>query len=239
MQSRKIASYFANNRANTCGYIDGGWRCSNTIVAYILALQGVSSKTLGEMKKLFALQNRNRVATRGAVLLAVVLLTSFSFAQKSPVADAPNKSTQSMNAETVNAVRAANDQFYAGLNAMFTGNLAPLNAIWSHGDDISNQGPFGDRMDGWAAVGAEFTKEAGMKLGGRVVCKDLIVRAGKDFAYTVCVEAGENMSADGKSVKVNFRATNVFRLENGEWKLCHHHTDLSPELGAAVATPAK
>lgn len=130
-------------------------------------------------------------------------------------------------------VRAANDQFYAALNAMFTGELAPMNAIWSHSDDISNQGPFGARMDGWEAVGAQFKKEAAMKLGGRITCKNLIVHAGRDIAYTVCVEVGENMSAAGKPVEVSHRATNIFRREEGQWRLIHHHTDLSPQLDNA------
>lgn len=136
-------------------------------------------------------------------------------------------------------LRAANDQFYAALNSMFTGDLAPMNAIWSHRSDITNLGPFGGRLTGWEAVGAEFAKEAGMKLGGRVVCKDPVVYAGRDLGYTVCVEEGENMSAAGKPVTVSHRATNIFRLEDGHWKLAHHHTDLSPQLQQSVGAAAK
>ncbi len=143
------------------------------------------------------------------------------------------------DAKDEKGLRQANDQLYSALNAMFTGELAPLEAIWSHQEDVSNQGPFGDRLDGWAAVRDEFKKEAGMKLGGRITYKNLIVRAGKDMGYTVCVEQGENMTADGKPVVVSFRATNIFRLENGQWKLIHHHTDLSPQLKEAVAKPGK
>ncbi len=43
-------------------------------------------------------------------------------------------------------------------------------------------------------------KGSGHEAGGRVVCQDLIVRAGKDMACTVCVEQGKNMSAAGKPV---------------------------------------
>ena len=46
-------------------------------------------------------------------------------------------------------LRAASDRFYAALNAMFTGDLAPMNAIWSHGDDVTDMGPFGGRLTGW------------------------------------------------------------------------------------------
>ncbi len=137
---------------------------------------------------------------------------------------------KSENMKSEKALHAANDQFYAALNAMFTGELAPMNAIWSHRDDVTQMGPFGNRLVGWTAVGEEFKRTAAMKLGGRVVCKDLRITVGSDLGYAVCVEEGENMSADGKPVMVSHRATNVFRLENGQWTLVHHHTDLSPQL---------
>ena len=133
----------------------------------------------------------------------------------------------------------ANGQFYTALNAMFIGDLEPMNSIWAHNSKITNMGPFGSCLTGWEAVGAEFRKEAGMKLGGKVVCKDLQVYTGHDMGYTVCVEVGENMSADGKPVAVSHRATNIFELQNGTWKLIHHHTDLSPQLEKAIEKGAK
>jgi len=173
--------------------------------------------------------------------LSAILTATCLVAQPTPPAQThtQKQTPTALSNDATKGVRAANDRFYAALNAMFTGDLAPMNAIWSHGDDVSNQGPFGARIDGWAGVGAEFRKEANMKLGGRVVCQDVIVRAGTDMGYAVCVEEGENMTADGRPVKVRHRATNVFRREQGQWKLVHHHTDLSPELQKAVAVEAK
>jgi ketosteroid isomerase-like protein len=133
----------------------------------------------------------------------------------------------------------ANAQLYAALNAMFIGNLDSMNAIWAHDSDITDLGPFGGRLLGWDAVYAEFKKEADMKLGGKIICKDLVVHAGTDMGYTACTEVGENMSADGKPVTVSHRATNIFRLENGQWKLVHHHTDLSPQLQQAIGIEHK
>ena len=181
------------------------------------------------------MMNRNTI-TRWLQILAVVLAVNPGFAQpdKSATPDGARPTTKAEK-----ELRAANDQFYAALNAMFTGDLAPMNASWSHRDDVTNMGPFGGRLTGWEAVGAEFQKEAGMKFGGRVVCMELIVQAGKDMGYTVCVEQGENMSTDGKPVTVSHRATNVFRRENGQWKLVHHHTDLSPQLEKASGTETK
>jgi ketosteroid isomerase-like protein len=130
-------------------------------------------------------------------------------------------------------VRQASDAFYAALNRMFTGDMGPMSEIWSHASDVTDMGPFGGRLVGWEKVGAEFEREAKMKLGGKVEARDVVVRVGGEVGYTLCVEHGENMSADGKPVTVDHRATNIFRREAGTWKLIHHHTDISESLQKA------
>ncbi len=136
-------------------------------------------------------------------------------------------------------LRVANDSLYSALNAMFKGNLDPMNALWLHSDNITDMGPFGGRLTGWDSVRAEFKKEAAMKFDGKIICKDLHVYAGTNMGYTVCNEVGENMSADGKPVSVSHRATNIFQLIGGQWKLVHHQTDFSVNLENAVDPSAK
>lgn len=176
--------------------------------------------------------------TNIAIIGPIIIITSFIISSCDNMKTENLKTTSVIESEdhrlkTEQELLDANDSFYAALNAMFTGNIEPMNAIWSHTDNITNMGPFGGRLTGWEAVGAEFKKEAGMYLGGIVVCKDVHVYAGTDIGYTVCIEEGENMSAEGKPVMVNHRATNIFHLENGKWKLVHHQTDLSPQLEKA------
>ena len=136
-------------------------------------------------------------------------------------------------------LQAANDQFYTALNATFIGDLQPMNDVWSHEADVTQMGPFGGRLTGWEAVGAEFKKVAEIKLGGKIVFKDLHIYAGSDLGYAIGVEDGENIDSDGKPVRVNHRATNIFRMENGNWKLVHHQTDLSPDLEKATSIENK
>lgn len=174
---------------------------------------------------------KNNVIARCLLVLTVALSFNSGFAQ-------PEKSTARSSVasatEAEKGLLAAHDQFYAALNAMFTGDLAPMNAIWAHRDEITDMGPFGGRLTGWKAVGEEFKKEAAMKIGGHVGYKDLVLQIAGDMGYTVCVEHGENMSTDGKPVSVSHRATNIFRLIDGQWKMVHHHTDLAPQLEAAI-----
>lgn len=128
------------------------------------------------------------------------------------------------------ALMEANQQFYDALAAMFTGDMGPMQAVWSHRDEVSLQGPFGGRLDGWQAVEAHFTKESQMGMAGRVLSVDARACIGTDMAYVICTELGDEMTIGGKPVVVNHRATNVFRLEDGQWKMVHHHTDLAPTL---------
>jgi len=168
----------------------------------------------------------------GIILITLLILSSFGIKKTQEQNSAPG-ATEHRNANSEEGLRAANSQFYAALNSMFTGNRQPMENIWSHNEDVTQLGPFGDRLTGWDAVKAEFQREAGMKLGGKVECKDLFVVPGQEIGFTVCTEEGQNMSVDGKPVVVKFRATNIFRLENGAWKLVHHHTDLSDPLQQA------
>jgi ketosteroid isomerase-like protein len=162
------------------------------------------------------------------ITLTVLVIATFAITLGATLGSAAFATTQEKE------LRAANDQFYVALNAMFVGNLEPMNAIWLHQDGITDLGPFGDRLVGWKQVSAEFKKEAQMKLGGRVVVKGVLATVGSDMGYIVCMEEGENMSAVGKSVRVRHRATNIFKRNGNRWRLVHHHTDLSPELQQAT-----
>lgn len=137
---------------------------------------------------------------------------------------------QSPDLNTEEALRAANDSFYAALNAMFIGDMTGMNAIWSHSENISQMGPFGGRLTGWEHVGADFQKNADLKFGGSIACQDLRAYVGNGMGYTTCVEEGQNLDSAGNLMKVRHRATNVFELQDGAWKMVHHHTDLSHQL---------
>lgn len=181
---------------------------------------------------------------KGLIIFGAIVFASVTFlACQSNQADGKNnngaEADKELHMKAEEGLREANDMFYAALNAMFTGDLEPMNAIWAHDEQVTDMGPFGGRLTGWEAIGDEFKKEAGMKLGGKVICKDLHIYTGTDMGYTVCTEEGENMSADGKSVLVRFRATNIFQLKGGHWKIIHHHTDLSPQLQEATSPDVK
>ena len=127
--------------------------------------------------------------------------------------------------EAETEVRQATGRFYEALNIMFTGDVRPMLEVWSHADDVTYMGPFGEILVGWAKIRGSWEQQAGLKLGGQVEPTDLHIIAHDGFGVTVGYERGTN-TKNGKSVRVNIRATNVFRREDGKWKMIGHHTDL-------------
>lgn len=135
----------------------------------------------------------------------------------------------SYSAENEEEVRTASGQFYASLNSLFKGELDPMIGLWSHADDVTYLGPAGGILVGWEAVRKSWEDQAALKLGGKVEPEDMHVTAGDEIGITVNYERGTSY-INGKPEKVNIRATNTFRLENGKWKMIGHHTDILPWL---------
>lgn len=128
------------------------------------------------------------------------------------------------------AVLTAAQGFYSALNTMFTGELGPMKEVWSHADDVTYMGPAGGSHFGWQQVLTEWEAQAALKLGGKVEPKEMHITVGRDLAIASNYEVGQNVTADGKIQKVTIRATNLFRNENGKWKMIGHHTDILPFL---------
>ena len=122
-------------------------------------------------------------------------------------------------------IRSATMLFYAAFNSALHGDLAPLSAVWSHRPDVTNLSAAGGHAIGWNEVHAGFLNMSRLYPGGSIEQRDMSVVVGRDMGYSVCIETGQLRSADGPMVTFNQRATNIFRLEGGTWKLIHHHAD--------------
>jgi ketosteroid isomerase-like protein len=127
-------------------------------------------------------------------------------------------------------VRAVSDKFYSGLSRM---DVAALPEIWSHSDDVTAMHPMGGEQVGWEEVRASFEQAAGPLSDSHVELVDRRIYAGTDLAYETGVERG-SAKLGGEPVEFEHRVTNVYRLEDGRWKMIHHHTDVSPGLAEAL-----
>lgn len=126
-------------------------------------------------------------------------------------------------------IRAASQRFYDALNRMAAGDAAPMAEAWVRGDGVSAQHPIGGRDEGYDTVIASFSKVATIAGGGEIRLLEQKIDAGSDMAVETGVETGTLVIA-GHEASLHHRVTNVYRHEAGEWRLAHHHTDLSDAM---------
>lgn len=158
-------------------------------------------------------------------ILSAVALTAFVVpCSAAPGIESPNETRE---------IEHATARFYECLNSMFTGDTSAMKQVWSHSDDVTYMGPDGGIEIGWKQVEVKWETQAQLKLGGEVVAEEIHVTLAGDMAVVQCREVGHNLDAQGRPLEVSIRATNVFRKENGTWKMVGHHTDVLPFLTQA------
>lgn len=194
---------------------------------FMLAAAGLTTALLGGERLVNFSRSRKLmwVVTVGALIALAPPLTRSACAQSEAPETAAEKD-----------VRAATVLFYEAFNSALHGDLAPLNAVWSHRADVTNLSAAGGHAIGWNEVHAGFLNMARLYPGGRIEQRNMSVVAGKDIGYSVCIETGQLRSADGPMVTFNQRSTNIFRLEGGTWKLIHHHADSNLNAAEAAAS---
>jgi ketosteroid isomerase-like protein len=121
-------------------------------------------------------------------------------------------------------IEIASNKFYDALQAMFTGDTTLMEKVWSHADDVSYLGPQGGIITGWKNVFNAWKEQAKLKLKGKIEIGDMHIIQEGNIAIVQQYEIGSNL-IHGNQQKVNIRATNIFRKENGNWKMISHQTD--------------
>jgi len=118
--------------------------------------------------------------------------------------------------------------------AFVNGDAAALEDISTHQSPATIFGPRGDVVQGAGQVIAANAKAAGaFDAGGTNAFEILHQHSDGDVGYWVGLQRSQ-VRIKGKDAPVPFelRVTEIFRRENGEWKLVHRHAD---RLGGADA----
>ena len=127
-------------------------------------------------------------------------------------------------------IRQASELFYEALNRAINGDPVPIIEVWSHGSDVTAMHPLGGQQTGWEEVRASWEQVAQAFSDGQVSIEDLVVvPLADDVAYTLGTEHGQAKLRE-ETVGIDWRVTNIYRREEGEWNIVHHHTDVSPAL---------
>jgi ketosteroid isomerase-like protein len=116
--------------------------------------------------------------------------------------------------------------------ALHNGDAGPRRAIWSRNEPVTVFGAWKTAV-GQAQVGdlfgqleVSFSDCTSYRL--EIIAADVL----GDMAYTVGYEHSE-VSVNGQPRTYTLRATQVYRREDGEWKVAHRHADTEPAAAEA------
>jgi ketosteroid isomerase-like protein len=114
-------------------------------------------------------------------------------------------------------------------DAMHHGEVEPRLATWSHRDPVTVFGALGIDKSGWDEVNQSFHWLASRFTDFSEIAFELVAAGvSGDLAYTVGYERSTG-SVIGRPVRtIMLRATQVYRREDGEWKIVHRHADYPP-----------
>ena len=109
--------------------------------------------------------------------------------------------------------------------AYVTGDAGPLLKLAADESPATFFGPNGKVEEGAQQVASVYERDAAMfGKDGETHFEILQINAGSDLAYWVGFQIA-TVSMNGKTVPMKLRITEIFRRENGEWKLVHRHAD--------------
>ncbi len=137
-----------------------------------------------------------------------------------------------VTSEDLVPVLAANRAFYAALESR---DAARMETLWSHGEDVACVHPGWHRLDGWNEVERSWRAIFGNSRPWRVRPAEERAFLSGDLAVVLCVEVLEVSGA--ASAPARMQAANVFRRENGVWRMVHHHASPMPEPGEEEEEP--
>ena len=115
-------------------------------------------------------------------------------------------------------------------NDYIAGRAGPLQEILADADPATFFPPGGDQVVGVAAVDAATVKGAQAFREGSVGHFEILQSGssgGLGF-WTGTQHATMRMQGKDEPVPMQLRTTEVFRLEQGQWKLVHRHADMKP-----------
>jgi ketosteroid isomerase-like protein len=111
------------------------------------------------------------------------------------------------------AVLEANQEFY---RAFSRGDYAAMSELWAHHAPVACLHPGARLLSGRAAVLASFRELLAAAPAWKMVSRDATVHLFSPAAFVTCLEANGDQPA-------HLAATNIFLLEEGRWRMVHHH----------------
>lgn len=129
-------------------------------------------------------------------------------------------------------------ELQAAQEAFMNADAGPLQALFSHAEDVTVMGGFGGVERGWAEVRPRLAWAASHFHGGAYSQRVVTATVGQEVACLVSLERWARAGPDGHSLPpLDLRVTQTFRLEDGRWRLVHRHADELVEKREPQSSP--
>jgi ketosteroid isomerase-like protein len=117
-------------------------------------------------------------------------------------------------------------RFHAAMADVANGDVAAIRALYAHSDDATSFYGWGGYEKGWAAVDERWSWAGRQFKGGTVRHENVTTVVTPELAYTTDIETFD-VQMDGMEGPTRWsnRATHIFRLEDGQWRLLHRHAN--------------
>jgi len=119
------------------------------------------------------------------------------------------------------------DQYHIAADRFSRGDPTFIKSIFSHRDDVILANPFGPAVRGWKKVSEALDYASSRMREGYVKEFETIGEYETPEFATIVEREHWNAKVSGRDELSTFdlRVTNIFRCEDGEWKLVHRHAD--------------
>jgi ketosteroid isomerase-like protein len=125
-------------------------------------------------------------------------------------------------------VRAFIGRCHEALTQQSQGHLEPLLELWSRADDVTVMAAIGGYQVGFDAVSDLLSAASKTQRFDSWSAENLVTSIADDLAFSVELEHYGRV-VDGQDQGMTLRATQIYRREDGEWRIVHRHGDiLSP-----------
>ena len=104
------------------------------------------------------------------------------------------------------------------------GHTATFQSLWSRADDVVLVGAAGSHQKGWLEVSARLSWASQHLNFGRFHVENLLTCVSEDLAFTVDLEH-MSREVNGAVEHRTLRASQGYRLENGQWRVVFRHGD--------------
>jgi ketosteroid isomerase-like protein len=119
------------------------------------------------------------------------------------------------------------EQWQLAAGEFVKGNPGPVKRLWSHREDVSLANPYGPPVRGWEQVAKTIEHAASLRSDGEFVGSEIVAKyVTPELAYVVQIERARAKVGGSEDITAYaLRATNIFRPEDGKWKVVHRHAD--------------